>query len=264
MPLRRSRLLFCGAVALAAAACSDNPAGPSTPKTPDLTTLLAEMAPSGLGGATAYASPTLGLVATSTPSIDPDGCAYHSDTGFFVCPTVTRNGLTFTREFRLIDGSGNSQSKADAQTSALELKATVEGTITPPASSALGLSGRSDMTLSGIQSDKHTLNGTSTATMTGTVDFEGTAEPVTSTFTQTITNLGLPSAKLGQRWPTSGTIAIDETTDVVTGSAGPQSVHLVMQFNGTSIVTVTITEGSVTTTCHFDMAKPGITAGSCS
>lgn len=269
MPRLRS-CVGVAALGLALAACSDGPTGPATgSNTPDISALLAEMTPSTLGTATAMASPVAGLVALNAPAFDPANCTYTAETGFFVCPTVTRNGMTFTRMYRLIDAAGNSQSQPSAQTSAVETKLTMKGTPTAPAgfstNGTVSIDGSSDMTLSGIRTDKHTLNGTSTTTMTGSFDLNGTSLPINTTMTETTTNLVLPNTKAGQQWPQSGSITVDETTDAFSdGSNAPETSRLVMTFNGTSIVTVTITDRYGTTTCHFDMANPGLAGGACS
>jgi hypothetical protein len=82
---------------------------------------------------------------------------------------------------------------------------------------------------------------------------------------QTTTNLVLPNAKAGQKWPQSGTMTFDETSNLLSTNLGtPTTMHLVMTFNGTSVVTVTITDPLGTSTCHFDMANPGVGSGACS
>lgn len=262
----RFRFVLLAAVGLAASACSDNPTAPGS-NTLDLKALLAEMSPSSISTATSFATSTAGQMPFGTAAFDPTQCAYTTDTGFFVCPTVTTNGLAITRMYRLIDAAGNSQSQPDAQTSAVETRMTVKGTPTSQISTGgvLTIDGSSDMTLSGIRTNNHTLNGISTTTMTGSFDLSGTSIPINSTVTETTTNLVLPNAKAGQKWPQSGTITFDETADLLsTGQGTPEATRLVMTFNGTSVVTVTITNPFGTSTCQFDMAKPGVSAGSCS
>jgi hypothetical protein len=255
---------------LAIAACSDSSTGPSNGgSAPDLATLLAETAPSSLGSAVTFASPTMGSALSTAPTFDPGSCTYTAQTGFFVCPATTRGGMTYTLMFRLIDAAGNSQSLPTAQTVAIETKTTVKGTSTPPAGArstgSFTIDGSSDMTLSGIQTDKHTLNGTSVTMMTGSLTTDGITVPLNTSMNEKTTDLVLPNAKAGQKWPQSGTIAIDQTSNtIVLGSTVPETSHMVMTFNGTSVVTVTITSGIGTVTCQFDMANPGASGGACS
>lgn len=263
-----SRLTLLSVLGFALAACSDTPTGPSNQPL-DLSALLAEMNSSPLGSMTSLATPTFGVVAMpGNPALDPGDCTYSANTGFFVCPTSSRGGMTFTRMFRLIDDAGNSQSAPGPKTTAVETRTTVDGTLTPPAGAPSGLgtitmSGSSDMTLSGIRTDKHTLNGTSTMTMAGTFDFGGTSVPMHTAMTQTTTNLVLPNVKAGQKWPQSGSIAIDETSDA-DGSGTPETSRIVMTFDGTSVVKVTITDSFGTSNCQIDLASGGLGRMVCS
>lgn len=259
-PKAESRILLV-LVAAALVGCSDNPIGPASPNVPDVAALLAEMSSSTLSSAAVIASPRIGP-SVNASSVDPGTCQYSATSGFFECATVTINGLTFTRSFRLIDDAGNSQSKPDIHTSALETKTTVDGTIstTTPASpggistsSNYSLHGNSDETLSGVRTNTHTLNGTSLTSMKGTFQVGTDVFPIDQTVDETTTNLVLPNAKAGQRWPQSGTITIETMlgTDASSGSAKMQ-----MTFNGTSVVTITSTSLAGTITCHVDLANP--------
>ena len=265
---RYLRFVLLAAAGMAAGACSDNPTGPGS-STPDLSALLAEMSPSSISAATTFAMSNAGPMMVVHAPFDPSLCAYSTDTGFFVCPTRTTDGLTITSMYRLIDAAGNTQSQLTNQTSAIETKMTVKGT--PSSQSPLSTGGpmtldeSSDMTLSGIHSDTHILDGVSTTTMTGSFDVGGTTVPINTTMAQTTTDLVLPKGSAGQRWPQSGTIAFDETSNLLSVDPNaPETTHLVMTFNGTSVVTVTITDAFGTSTCHFDMANPGVSAGACS
>ena len=251
---------------LALAACSDNPTGPSA-GTPDVSALLAEVSSPTISSATRVILPA-GISEMTIPAVDPGRCPYSASTGFFVCPDVVVNGMTITRIFRLIDPAGNSQSKPDAQTSALELVNTVKGMMSPPAGFAsngtVALNDSSDMTLSGIRTEQHTLNGFSKGSMVGTFESNGVTVPLNSVITQTTNNVVLPNAKAGQKWPQSGSITIDDTSDIAAVGSSPVTTHVVVTFNGTSIVTVTFTDTFGTTTCHFDMANPGASGAACS
>lgn len=268
MSLKAGRCIALATVAGTLVGCSDNPTGPGSPKVPDVAALLAEMSSSTLSGATAIASPRLGPASNSSP-VDPGRCQYSAATGFFDCPTVTINGLTFTRSFRLIDDAGNAQSKPDAHTSALETKTTVDGTVstTMPggpggisSSTNFTLHGNDDETLSGIQTGTHTLNGTSVTSMNGTMQLGTDMFPIDQTANETTSNLVLPNAKAGQRWPQSGTITIE--TLLGTDPSGDTS-KTVITFNGTSIVTITSTSFGGTITCHVDLANPASGLGTC-
>lgn len=254
-------LIVLGAVAAALVGCSDNPAGPSSPNVPDVAELLSEMSSPTLSSAVVVASPRLGP-AVNTSVLDPGKCQYSAGSGFFECPTVTANGVTFTRSFRLIDDAGNSQSKPDTHTSAIETKTTVDGTFSSSTQAGPGgissslsytLHGQSDQTLSGIRTNTHTLNGSSLTSMNGTMQLGTDSFPIDQTVTETTSNLVLPSAKDGQHWPQSGSITME-----IMASADPSSGTSKTQitFNGTSVVTITTTSSFGTTTCHVDLANP--------
>lgn len=262
-----SRTLFI-AVAAALVACSDNPTGPASPNVPDVSALLAEMSSTTLSGAASIASPMIGAT-LNTSSVDPGKCQYSATSGFFVCPSGTAKGFTFTMSFRLIDDAGNSQSKPDTHTSAIETKTRVDGTVssTTPASpggismrSDYTLHGSSDETLSGIRTNTHTLNGASLTSISGTIQLGTDVLPIDQTINQTTTNLVLPNARAGQRWPQSGTITI-ETTLGTSPSSGMAKTQIT--FNGTSVVTITMTSSLGTTTCHVDLSNPAGGLTSC-
>src|SRR5437868_2816252 len=203
------------ATSLIVAGCSESSTGPST-NTLDVTSLLAEMSPSTLGAATSIALPELGVLFRAVPVTDPGGCVFTESSGFFVCPTVTANGFTFTRMFKLLDAGGNALSKPSALVIAIESKSTMTGTLTvnatgSPLNRSLGtgpisIDRSDDMTLSGIQTAKHTLDGSATSTVTTTLTTaEGSIQTKVDQSEQT-TGLVLPNVKAGQQWPQSGSI----------------------------------------------------------
>jgi hypothetical protein len=253
----RSRLLLCAGT-LVAAGCSDNATSPSSPNLPDVASLLVEMSPAKLSAVASLAEPIVGASLQSIGTPDPAKCPYAASTGFFVCPAVTTNGLTFTEMFRLIDDAGNSQATPDAQTSAIETKSTVTGTLTSTpaggsAPSTYNVDGSSDQTLSGIRTDKHTLNGITTTHVTGALRIGTVLVPLDEKTTETTTNLVLPNTKAGQKWPQSGTV----TVDVSRNPNDPQLtevLHMQVAFDGTSVVTVTVTDYFGTRSCKVDLA----------
>jgi len=252
-PVLSLRFALCAAVVIAAG-CSDSATAPSSPSVPDIATLLAEMSPSGLSSVASLASPAVGASLQSAGVPDPNRCPYSSSTGFFVCPTTTANGLTFTEMFRLIDATGNSQSAPDAQTTAIETKTTVLGTITASAST-YHVDGSSDQTLSGIRTNSHTLNGTSTTHVTGQEQVGTLTVPLDQTVKETMTNLVLPNAKAGQKWPQSGSLTVHVSNNASSTNFGDE-VNIVITFNGSSTATVTFTDYFGTRTCTVDMANP--------
>lgn len=261
MPL--TRRISLAAIALAMLACSDSPSGPTPTTIPDVATLLAEMSSSSIGAAEALAgSSSFSVVPTSTA--DPRACTYNDATGFFVCPTVTSGSLTISRMYRFIDAAGHSQQKPDAQTSAFQTKESVSGTLTtttttPRASTgSFTINSASDQTLTGLRADNHTLNGVTTTTIQGTLQVGTTTLPLDEHLTETTSNLVLPNAGKGQKWPLSGTIAIDETTNNFDPSSPSVTYRTTITFSGTSKVTFTFSGPLGSSSCTVDLAaSPG-------
>lgn len=252
-PFLRLRFALCAGVVIATG-CSDSSTAPSSPSVPDVATLLAEMSPSGLRSVASLASPVVGASLQTTGVPDPNRCPYSSSSGFFICPTTTANGLTFTEMFRLIDGAGHSQSAPDAQTAAIENKNTVAGTVTASANS-YHVDGSSDQTLSGIRTNSHTLNGTSTTHVTGQEQVGSVVLPLDQTVTETIADLVLPNTKAGQQWPQSGSVTV-HVANSAKGTLFGDEVNIVITFNGTSKAAVKFTDYFGTRSCTVDMANP--------
>jgi hypothetical protein len=85
-----------------------------------------------------------------------------------------------------------------------------------------------------------------------------------ATTTQTMRDVVYPAATTGApSYPTSGTVTIDGTSSF--GTAAPAvTTHLVMTFNGTSTVTLTMSTGGSTERCTINLATqapPVCTAG---
>jgi len=267
MPL--THRIGLAALALAMLACSDSPSSPTPATIPDAATLLAEMSSSSIGAAESFAgSSNLNFVMTATS--DPRTCAYDEATGFFVCPTVTTGSLTVSRMYRFIDAAGHSQSKPDAQTSAFEMKSSVTGTVTetttdPRAStSKYTINSTSDQILSALRAQNHTLNGVTTTAIQGTLQAGATTLALDEHITETTSDLVLPNANKGQKWPLSGTITIEEKTNDFDSSLPEATYRTTITFSGTSKVTLTFSGPLGSSSCTVDLAAPpGTGFGGC-
>lgn len=265
-----SRHIALAVIGLAMLACSDSPSGPTTPTIPDAATLIAEMSTSSIGAAEALAvSSSLNPVPT-TNALDPRTCTYSESTGFFVCPTVTIGSLTVSRMYRFIDAAGNSQSKPDGQTSAFETKTSVSGTLTStttdprPSTGSYTINSSSDQTLTGLRAENHTLNGLTTTTIQGTLQSAGTTLPIDEHLKETTSNLLLPNPRKGQKWPLSGTIAVEETTENFDPFTPSATYLTTITFSGTSKVTLTFSGPFGNSSCTVDLAAPpGTGFGGC-
>ncbi|MFL5615919.1 MAG: hypothetical protein ACJ796_19805 [Gemmatimonadaceae bacterium] len=256
------------ALVMAVAACSDAPSGPSPSNVPDVAALLAEMSAPSVAAARGLAGGDLSFNVIRMPGTDNAVCTYSASSGYFECPNIVTSGLTITRKYRLLDAAGNAQSQADANTSAIETRGTVDGTLSStfggavPSTSTSEVHGASADTLSGVGTDTHTLHGVSTMTVKGSVQAGSTVFPIEDSEKMTIANVVLPNAKKGQKWPQSGSIIVDESSDA-SDPLLANSSHVVISFDGTSVVTMTMTSHFSTFTCRFDLAAPAISRGSC-
>jgi len=244
-----SRFLVIATVALLAACGSDTGTGPNAIAPVDLATAFSEMS---LPGVSAAASLTGGVATPSTSNL-PSGCTYTAASHNFVCPPVTASGVSITSNYTLLDASGNPMSQFDAKSvSSLRVRNTIAGTISVSGDN-LTIEGQQDQTLSGLQTATHTLNGTATLNMSGT----GTSATIPGAFSlrtnTTITNVVIPAHGSESRYPSSGTVALDQTTSASNLSL---TSRLVLTFNGTSKVGVSLTvDGHSAPGCTIDLAK---------
>jgi hypothetical protein len=261
-PIVRPGFALFVAGALLVASCSE-PTAPSDPGTADLTSLLNDMSLGNVPGASAVGSPVAGVVLATGPSVAANACTFSSDAGQFVCPTVTVNGLTFTRKFILRDATGHVQSQFGPSVASIQSLTTVKGTVTsssqPGGSGTFTVDRSEDMTLTGIHTENRTLNGGASSKLDGTIVGPSGSLQLSISSTETTEKLVLPKPRSSNRWPQSGTI-----TSVMEMSMTPNGQQRIasssrhtITFNGTSVVTITITSGFGTGTCTIDLAQPG-------
>jgi hypothetical protein len=241
-------------IALAGACSSDSSVGPSNPAPASLDKVFGEMSLPELSIAVAVAAPSAGTMGLLPPV--PQGCSYDASAHGFVCPTFSASGLSVAQSYMLYDKAGNSQSQYDpASTDAVRIVTTMSGTESLVSTSAT-INSTQDVKLSGLQSGMHLLSGTTNIHVTETG--LPAAGPTDITTVITIANVVMPSGN--QRWPQSGTITIDLTT-ASTRLFGTSSLHMVLTFNGTGKVPVTIRAGTLTSTCVIDLT--GLSPVSC-
>jgi hypothetical protein len=193
-------------------------------------------------------------------------CPYDVSTQRFVCPSVTRSGITTSLYYQLLDASNQPQSAfSPTTTAAIRTVNDVSGTLTTSGTTVSGsapgtliITGHGDHTLSGLLTDTHVLNGSSTTTLD--IDLKFNDLPVNDTFTlaETTTNLVLPKRGSSSPYPQSGSIALDLT------SAADHTLdsHVVITFDGTNVATIVSTENGMTQTCRVDLT--GKTEPQCS
>lgn len=245
---RPIRFLSVVAVALLSACGADSGVGPTTTVPVDLATAFSEMSVPGLSAVASLAG------SAYAPSLNgvPSGCSYSTGSQSFVCPAITSKGVTITTNYSLLDAAGHSLSQYDASTVAsLRVRGTIAGAETVNGD-IYNIDGQSDQTLSGLQSATQTLNGTSTLNASGTHSSSALLGPFTTHSTTTLANVVLPAHGSSSSYPSSGTITVDQVTSVAGSSV---TSRIVMAFNGTSKVVVTLTvDGLTLPVCTIDLS----------
>jgi hypothetical protein len=259
------RYAATAAVVATLAGCgSDSPTGPGDTAT-DLAPVLAEIS---TGSAASFSGAPVGAVSagSATAAWVPSSCAFSSSTKAFACPAVTLNGVTIARSFFLYDASGTALSAWDPKTTASVRTVTdVSGTLSPPPnfSGSINVSRHDDITLSGLLTGTHTLNGAgsghSDAQLTNT---QGTNRLVVDETSKT-TNLVLPGKGANSVFPQSGTIELNQTLTVTLGSNAPTTAMMreVFTFDGTSVVSIDFTVGGTTRNCKLNLANFAASVG---
>ena len=192
------------------------------------------------------------------PAIVPSSCAYQAASQSFACAPLVVSGLTVTHSFALLDASGATQTAFDqGTTSGVRARTTVAGTL-QQGQLQLAVDGQQDLTLTGLRTATHTLDGTSRVHV---ASISGAAPSFETTVNTTITGLKLqaPTADGTHPWPTAGTIVVETSNSV--GGAPAAVVRATLTFSGTSKVTVNLTGPGVAVNCTIDLASQ---APSCS
>jgi hypothetical protein len=234
---------------LASACVSVDATKPLVPSTLDAA--LNDVAHPALDRASAWFSGA-GVVALP---IVPTRCPFESASQFFVCSPLSGRGLTLNQRFTLLDASGGKQSAFDEKTTTgLHLENAVAGTST----SGTTVNGQQVLDLTGLGTPRHTLNGTS-LTLTS-VNNTRTAQPINTELKTTIADLVLPVVAAGApvAWPLSGTI---DARSRSIGAQGDTTVFIAtMRFDGSSLVTLTVTIAGGIQTCRVNLVfmPPGI------
>jgi hypothetical protein len=137
------------------------------------------------------------------------------------------------------------------------MKTAFAGTVTS-GTTTMVIDQQQDITVSGLLTGVHTLNGTSLGHANGSIGTGASAIPVSTTVSTTITNVVLPRTTSGSPWPQSGTIAATVTD---AGFGTPVTSTITITFNGTSMAQVAVTVNGFTYTSTVNLANPGPVRG---
>ena len=243
---------------IAVANCSNSGSAPTAPSQPSATQPTG--ASGGGSGVATLADPDAKLMAV-TPADSPSGqppCQFNPATGEFECPSQTRDGVTFTREFTLYDASGKSLTQFGRDVASIRTETTADGTTTRENGVTATIHRRGEMVTTGLGpgSTKHTLNGGEVGTIdTTSTTPDGKRVTANTVVDGTTVNLVVPvrAADGTPVYPLSG-LRIHTTTTSWTGGRAPQTVRRQERFDGTNIVQVQLTVNGVTQHCTFDLA----------
>lgn len=206
-----------------------------------------------------YASATFSGAGIITPPIVPSRCQFDGDSSTFLCDALTGGGLTLNQHYTLLDAAGSRQQAYDmASTAGLVVNSAVSGTATGYANGSavtLTVDAQQELTLSGLGTAQHTLNGTS-LTLTTLARSDSAEPPVKSTITTRVVDLVIPVVPGETPWPASGMIELRSTTDLgYVIPLDPSSVVTVaaLEFHGNSTVNLTITTQDGTKSCRVNI-----------
>jgi hypothetical protein len=249
-----ARLLSVAVVASLAACGSDGPSAPGSRPSLDKAFLELNTPALSAGAGKPVTMPAL------VPSLgDGKRCAYAAASQSFTCPTQTFGDLTVGSSFTLLAANGSPQSAFDSTTTAaVRFDATAAGII-EEGPTKLTVEVKQSVTLSGLLTGTHVIDGTGTSKVSGTIAPASTPIPFTTTTNTTITHLVLLSCDDMVKWPLSGTITSESSTLVSGLPAVPSRVEVT--FSGTSRVAVVITVAGVTKHCTVDLSMGAPSCG---
>ncbi len=248
---RYSRLAILLATATFGSACSDSSTGPGERQPITLSQALADLQLTALAPVSAQFSPAP-VAGLGAP--DPASCSYDTTSKSFICPNVSVTGITVTRRFKVLDANGAPQSQFDqATTAAVRMETSFAGIVTT-GNTRLVVDQRQEITLSGLLTGVHALDGSSLGHVVGSVNGGTSTVPGNTTIGTTITNLVLPAASGVNRWPRSGTVVVTIANAFGAGGLPAMTSTASITFNGTSKATVVVITPGFTSRCTLDLS----------
>lgn len=244
-----SLLLLSGIAACANDATAPDPSADEIDATAEALSLAEEL---GLPGTNADRE--TGSAPTGTAR---QPCRYNEAEGRWVCPPVSRDGLTLLRSFAYVDGASNPMRHFDALlTAAANTRNAVFGTLTRE-NATIQVRSAGEMTVSGLLGEEttHTLDGREVGRReTQLVTDQGNASSLLEFANRTVAVV-VPvvrraAALPDRRWPLSGqTIRAHVLTVTRNADTHTERWRETTTFNGTAIVPVEIVSSRGTKNC---------------
>ncbi len=244
-------------LSVALAGCASPESTPTAPTQPATTVTTPTMSGPGVAGLADADAKLFAVTPADSPSGQPP-CQFNPATGEFDCPSQTRDGITFTRQFTLYDVNGKVLAQFGRDVASIRTETTADGTTTRENGAAATIHRNGEMVTTGLGpgSTKHTLNGREHGTVDTTwTTPDGKKVTANAVVDGTTVNLVVPvkAANGPPVYPLSG-MRIHTTTTSWTGGKAPQTVRRQETFDGTNIVQVQLTVNGVTQQCTFDLA----------
>jgi len=234
-------------------ACANDATGPSVDEV-DASAEALSLA-EGLGLPGTNADRETGSAPTGTMR---QPCRYNAGEGRWVCPPITRDGLTLQRSFAYVDGDGNGMRRFDPLlTAATNTRNSIFGTLRRD-NASIRIRSAGEMTVSGLLGEETTsiLDGREIGrreTEVATDQGEGSSLVEFSNRTVAVV---MPRVRREEgalptrRWPLSGqTIRAHAVTVTRNGETNIERWRETTTFNGTAIVLVVIESPRGTRSC---------------
>ena len=185
-------------------------------------------------------------------------CRYNEAEGWWVCPPIPRDGLTFRRSFAYVDGDGNAMRRYDPLlTAAARTQNAVFGTLQRE-NATIHVRSAGEMTVSGLLGEEttHILDGREAGRReTELVTDQGTASSLVQFANRTIAVV-IPVIRRDERmvpnrrWPLSGEVIREHAVTLTrNGETNTERWRETTTFNGTAIVPVEIVSSRGTRSC---------------
>lgn len=251
-----NRTLAATAAILVLAACSDAPTSPSTSRLLQETLDVANVAGDAVAEDVslmrtqngAFGAPTSDATRTGAWRND---CVFNVSTQRFACPDHSRNGMTISRSFQLLNAAGEPQSAHDPVTTAsANFVTTIAGSLVRENFSAT-FSRQRNITVSGLEGNEttHILNGTgATSSTRSRHSDDGPERAYSMSATTSIVNVVVPFPHAPEAWPLSGSIIrqISVSRDGDGFQARTRSRTVTVTFNGTQFVPLVVGDRTLT------------------